>query len=249
MSGIGASAEAICEQAAKKIPQLALGEKNGPLLRRFAPRDLLYQYLISGFPSVARQILECRCIRCAKHRHCIGHSSSTEEKLQAILGSSGNPPFNPKEPPYRSSALVLFSLFVAIRHPALITTLLNRRIDDNSLQSGPRNALVVLEERSNWHWMDDVDYEGTFMGALERFLPMFAVPHFENNHYAEFEASTVLPFVEEEHIGRKGPNDEVVDEGGFGRIYGFKIYDCYNQLRVREPYEYCDRASVQSMIC
>jgi hypothetical protein len=219
-----AGPEPICVRAQKHIHQLAIPE-NAVSARRFAPRDSLYNYLASEYPSpvIAFQILECLCSSCSKHRRSIGHSRTTKEKLKAIIGFDGTTTPPKKEPPYDKSALALFSLFVAIGYPALITVLLNRNYNDGLLQSSHDDILGTLTSPEKWEWMaGGVSFELGFRTLLQSFLPMFAVPHFDNNHYREFGAATILPFINEDRLG----------QGGYSNVYKFTIYPCYNELGV-----------------
>jgi hypothetical protein len=113
---------------------------------------------------------------------------------------------------------------VVIGYPALITVLLNRNLDDRMLQSGLDDVFATLTNPEKWQWMASyISFDLKFKPLLRSCLPMFAVPHFDNHHYVEFEAATILPFINEERLG----------EGGYSTVHKFEIYHCYNGLGVR----------------
>lgn len=64
-------------------------------------------------------------------------------------------------------------------------------------------------------------------------LPKFAVPHIESERFSQYDASVVLPFIEETEIGKR-INDEghLTSEGANGKVFAFKIYREYNKFPV-----------------
>lgn len=201
-----------------------LQPRTEPLQKRFFPRDRLFDYLSTGSPPNARAILECDCHRCVQHRRLVGTGNSVDAYLERILGNTG------KLPSYESSALSLFSLFVAIECPTLCRSLLDKSYDDKILQLG---ADVLSKENLKKLWpMSEDEFELDFYGPLETYLAHFAVPHITLDKFTSYDSSTILPFINEKPIGRVGEGGDIVDEGGSSKVSSFEIYSCYNRLQV-----------------
>ena len=117
-------------------------------------------------------------------------------------------------------------------YPVLACTLFDRGHTDALLQPGPSHTFSPAALQDLWPRMDPVEFSRTFCPLLKSYLPAFAVPHLLDDSYTAYVSSTVLPFVDEERLGRRLDDGTIVDEGGYSRVYGFRIYDCYNQLGV-----------------
>lgn len=216
-----------CSDAQRDIWK-CLQPKVGPIAKRFFQRDLLFDFLSSGSPTTARSILECNCHKCAQQRRLTGTGNSIDQYLRLILGTTG------RLPEYNSSAVTLFSLFVAIGYPILCRSLLDKGYDDKIFQLGPTTCFSKESLQKLWP-MDDTEFELGFYSPLERHLVHFAVPHITPTKFTTYDLSTILPFINERPIGRVGEGGEIIDEGGFGKVSSFDIHDCYNQLGVHTP--------------
>ncbi|KIW06546.1 uncharacterized protein PV09_02976 [Verruconis gallopava] len=226
MSSIpGGSACAKAQRAIRKYLQPA----TEPIARRMFPRDCLFRFLSSGSPTIARAVLECKCDRCNHQHNLAGPGNSVDEYLWRILGTAKT------LPEFDSSAVTLFSLFVAIGYPALCGSLLDKGYDDKIFQFGPNAALPRETLRKFWA-MDDAEFELDFYNSLERQLAHFAIPHFTRTKFATYDSSTILPFINEKPIGRLNERGEIIDEGGSGKVSSFDIYECYNKLGIRGPF-------------
>jgi len=217
----------VCSTARQEILRF-LHPEEADLKKRFVPRDKLFAYLKSGKPPIARQILECQCQTCAGQRMYLGPPGSMDRidgYLKRIYGNEDT------IPQFHTSALSLFSLFVAIGYPVLICTLFHHEYTDCSLQPG-HTSRFLAGLKGSWPQMALSEFEMTVCPLLEHHLRVFAIPHLQGDSYTTYDPNTVLPFINEQQLGRRLDDGTIVSEGAYSRVYSFEIYSCYNKLDV-----------------
>jgi hypothetical protein len=204
---------------------------------RFFPRDKLFALLRSGKPCQAQRVLDCGCPTCQKHKRHLHATKGLDEYVKQIVGTSHLLPGN-------KAAITLFSLFVVIGYPALVRALLDLNLDDQAFE--PRYITSISKDtlrKTYFPWMNGTEFDFDFYDRWESYLAHFAVPCLVKEGYNVFEENTIMPFLNEEPIGRKGPNGEIIEEGGYGRVFSFDIYDCYNKLGVGARCKSCTQAN------
>jgi hypothetical protein len=218
-----AMAEPVCTQARDQLAKLAFPRTSThDLSLRFYPRSDLK----SAFTKDAiNSILSCLCARCINHLSYIGQShladSARRERpsdfTERVLGRNS-----------AHSAIALFALLVHCGYPIFIIRFLERDLNDvttiESYCRQERNISARDLEINHWpefrtlHSFLSGQLAEMFIGAMHQFAP----PVMEGRDHAVYGNRRIMPFFEEERLGR----------GTFGDVFGFKIHHDYLQLPV-----------------
>jgi hypothetical protein len=195
--------------------------------RAFFPLDQLRKYFT---PQKVREILHCSCIQCQEDKRLYGTQINLDTFVNDIVG--GTHGIND----LRRTSFSVFGLLVFSEHPLFIIGFLRHKCSDYLLESWVTHTSLFSRE-------DLETYTGEFkrnQSGFERFarrfasnLPKFAIPHMETKSFRQYDASVVLPFVEEVKIGtRVDENGHLTSEGANGTVYAFKFHREYCKFRV-----------------
>lgn len=218
--------EARCSSARHQIKRFFVGDANRPR-QRFVPVDKLRSYLTR--PRVT-WLLECRCRTCTND-HAPFRRARTEF-IGSIVGpeNDSNTPLDPGK-----TALALFALLIFIEHPLLIIGFVMRRCSDHALERTP--TLFSIEHLQREYCQEYASRVGDeqfkeFATDFAEYLPKFAIPRMDSGVYSVYGPDTILPFLNEQKIGVRGPDGVVQQEGAYGKVYSFEIYEEYRQFPV-----------------
>ncbi|CAO2656257.1 Nn.00g050600.m01.CDS01 [Neocucurbitaria sp. VM-36] len=128
----------------------------------------------------------------------------------------------------------VFGLLVYIEHPLFIIGFLHRDCNDFLLESWATNTSHFsrehLKEYVGEYKRDAIRYE-RFAKRFAANLPKFAVPHMASKKFSQYDATVVLPFIEEREIGKRMDDEgNWTSEGANGKVFAFKIYREYNKF-------------------
>jgi hypothetical protein len=169
-----------------------------------------------------KEVLECHCSSCQDQKRVFG-SRDPDLELVAITGKNLN------DHRSRSCAIVLFALLVFIECPSLIYSFLDKRVGDRELESDLVTFTAEYVQLKYWpkqyprladkfHWL--------------KFK--FFVPCMRDDRYEEYPKGAILPFVNEQRLGRSTEAGEIINEGSFGTVFAFEIVDEYRRFSVSE---------------
>jgi len=216
-------AEPVCTQARDQLAKLAFPRTGMcDLNLRFYPRSDLKRAFTK---DAVNSILSCLCARCTNHLSYIGQSHLADparrerpsDFTERVLGrNSGH------------SAIALFALLVHCGYPIFVIRFLERDYNDvTTIESYCRHERNInARELEATHWPEfrtrDSSLSGqlanVFIGAMHQFAP----PVMEGSDHAVYGSRRIMPFFEEEPLGR----------GTFGDVFGFKIHHDYLRLSV-----------------
>ncbi|KAH7378818.1 kinase-like domain-containing protein [Pyrenochaeta sp. MPI-SDFR-AT-0127] len=128
----------------------------------------------------------------------------------------------------------VFGLLVYVEHPLFIIGFLDRNCSDHFLESWVTHTSLFSRESLKQYTGDFKRDPLRFERFAKRFatnLPKFAVPHLESERFSQFDASVVLPFIEETEIGKRiDDGGHLTSEGANGKVFAFKIHREYNKF-------------------
>jgi hypothetical protein len=144
--------------------------------------------------------------------------------------NDSNTPLDPGK-----TALALFALLIFIEHPLLIIGFVMRRCSDHALERTP--TLFSIEHLQREYCQEYANRIGDeqfkeFATDFAEYLPKFAIPRMDSGEYSVYGPDTILPFLNEQKIGVRGPDGVVQQEGAYGKVYSFEIYEEYRQFPV-----------------
>lgn len=176
-----------------------------------------------------REILFCDCPKCKEDLQMFESRTDPESYVNKIMGGSG-----PKD--LTRTYYSVFGLLVCVEHPLFIIGFLDHTCNDYILESWATRSSNFSDDRLKICTGDYARNTLGFARFVKKFkanLPEFAIPHLEPNGFSQYGESVVLPFIEEEEIGKKQADDgHTTSEGANGRVFAFKIQYEYNRFPV-----------------
>jgi hypothetical protein len=207
-------------------------DPNLPPHKKFVPKSALTA-LCSR--QKVTETLKCRCATCHHHRGCIQEQESPEQAADLIVGD--------EVPPDQEavSLVLLFCLLVYVKGPQLIAFFLRKKdqFNDSVLERRAADFDDLYVRSHIWPEFDSDEPQESIILANEfRWNKYkFFLPYMKDETYSEFDGSTILPFVDEQPIGRFNEDgDFVQDQGAFGRVFSFNVWQEYHLFPVRQLY-------------
>lgn len=221
--------EPICSELREKIATLAtpdLPEIDSH--KQFYPRDKLSTLL--SRTQVAK-VLACKCARCQTDQDRLRLVGDSAHTLDSIVGRSGSH-LHPAE-----TAISLLGLLLYIGHPQFIAAFLQKRCNDHGFESHHGYSVQELQEIFGANYCKRNPQESsTIAKSFRRNMFGFAIPRMDNSSYTVYDERTVLPFINEEPIGRLGEGGIIIQEGYYGQVFSFEIYEEYRNFPVRNTF-------------
>ncbi|QKX54772.1 uncharacterized protein TRUGW13939_01861 [Talaromyces rugulosus] len=207
-----------CARAKRAI--LDAEEPNHDTDRPFYPHDKLGEILTR---DLVAQVLDCPCRNCRQYREDLKLVGQPSDWIDIIL----------------DDAISLFALLIFIDAAPFVACFLTRQVNDQNIRGVAESFSNNIGEH---YWGRFHKHRGgdsrVVAGQFRRNLFQFAVPTLTSRNYHTFEAKTILPFVEQERLGRTEEDGSVVNEGAHGTVYAFKIWPAYNALPNSEGIEW-----------
>jgi hypothetical protein len=189
----------ILEVAVPRVTHVTNKQELVPLRRKFYPVEELRR--IFNINNV-RQILSHQCGDCLRHLPD-RHPARPDEYPKKVLETD--------------ATLNLFALLVTLRHPLLISVFLTAY----ELGSLP------LPRYFSWYDLNDRQFKHLPLKSKEQLAAafqeqkwQFSVPTFTDGTFQSYEEGTILPFIDEEPIGR----------GGYGKVFKVWVHPNYCTL-------------------
>lgn len=133
-----------------------------------------------------------------------------------------------------SPSVLLFALLVYIECPHLIVGFLERNCSDKRLEQDLAAFSEDYIRRTCWPLYDEKN-PASSKRLAERFRSnkySFIVPRIEDGVFVEYDRSRILPFFNEKPLGRRTDDGEIIQEGAYGRVYSFDIFEEYKAFQV-----------------
>ena len=226
MSG-SAPEEPRCGIAREKIKSLRVQGRDRSQF--FYPLDKLRAYLTRDHTI---WILNCPCRKCKTLCHAFTTCTSRTQFIDRIVGPPNNSAAS-RDP--SKTAIALFSLLIYIEYPLLILGFAMRNCYDFHLAT--RSTTTFSSDHLRDYCHEFIAKEGNdqfeqFSADFATALPRFAIPRMESGAYSIYTRDTILPFVNEAPVGIRDADGNVRQEGAYGRVYSFEIYDEYRDFPV-----------------
>jgi hypothetical protein len=222
MLGIGK--ESACDSFRREIESLA--DPDLSLSKRFYPKSKLKA--ICTLTRV-KDVLECRCQRCYGHFNILGEFRAAQDDENILKRLHGLHQ-------HSASLTLIFAILVYIECPQLVVAFLKNeeRANDDILEAHIDRFTTDFLRLKIWPEYDKKAPEASL--ALARAFKQnkykFAVPCMNDEKYSIYDEHTILPFLEEEPVGRRDKHGMVIQEGAFGKVYSFKIPPEYQLFSV-----------------
>jgi hypothetical protein len=210
-----------CRRARDEIEDLQFEEGS----KSFFPLDRLRSYF--KYQRI-KEILFCSCAQCQEDLRLFNTRTDRETYVNRIMGDSE--PSN-----LTRSFYSVLGILVYVEHPLFIIGFLDHNCTDFFLASWATHSSLFSRDRLK-------DYTGEYKRDAIRFerfakrfsasLSRFAIPHLESAGFSQYDGGAVLPFIEEQEIGKKEIDGHWTSEGANGKVYAFKIYREYNRIPV-----------------
>lgn len=167
-----------------------------------------------------KEVLECQCSRCHDQKRMFG-SRDPESSLVKITCKEINR--------HRSGscAILLFALLVYIECPSLIYSFLDKCLSDHELESDLAKFTAGYIQHQYWPKQHPKLADKFHWNKFK-----FFVPFMRDDRYEEYPRGTILPFVNEQQLGRSTETGEILNEGSFGTVFAFEIVDGYKGFPV-----------------
>ncbi|KAH8655060.1 kinase-like domain-containing protein [Tricladium varicosporioides] len=232
-----------CSTARHYIKRLVVGDI-ACSRQRFIPVDKLRSYLTR---ERVTWLLECPCWSCKKDHSVFRRDKPPTEFIGRIVGPENDA--NDQRDPAKT-AFALFALLISIEHPLLIIGFVTRRCSDHVLETRTPELFSIDNLRKGYCLefttaVGDEDFKG-FASDFAESLPKFAVPRMDSGEYSIYGQDTILPFTNEQKIGKRGEDGVIQHEGAHGKVYSFEIYEEYRQFPHAKEYTKFARKELDS---
>jgi hypothetical protein len=221
------SREPLCSQLRETIGSLATPdlEEIGHH-KQFYPRDKLRDVLTR---KQVEKLLSCACVRCrtdVARLKLVGDSFHDVDSIVGRIGSNQHP---------AETAISLFSLLLYIGHPQFIAAFLQQRCNDHVFDTQTSDFSIEKLQRTFGAAYNKRHSEESLRIAklFRKNMFEFAIPRMDSGSYTIYDGRTILPFVNEKPLGRH-EDGEFIQEGAYGRVFSFEIWDEYRKFRVRD---------------
>lgn len=219
------SGEPPCRKLRRDIKSLSL--PNDPDIhpdRKFFPRNGLKTLFTT---QRVAGVLNCSCANCTT-RVEVRTAVDLSRTCGAILGDGNSQKHD------QHSSISLFALLVFIECPKFIFAFLDSSCNDRVLEEQLNSFSTDRLRRSFWPNYDRYEPQDAadLANEFRWHKYKFAVPHIDNGEFAIYDRATILPFINEEPLGRVTDKGEVMQEGAFSRVYSFEILAEYRDLSV-----------------
>ena len=212
-----------CRRAREEIEDLQFEDGAQP----FFPLDRLRSYF--KFQKI-KEILFCSCAQCEDDLRVFKSQADRESYVNHIMGGKSD------SSDLTKTHYSVFGILVFVEHPMFIIGFLDHDCSDRFLESWATHTSLFsrenLKQYTGEYKRDAIRFE-RFAKRFASSLPKFAVPHMTSERFLQYDASVVLPFVEEREIGKKMDEEgHWTSEGANGKVFAFKIYREYNKFPV-----------------
>lgn len=172
--------------------------------------------------DVVGEVLACLCINCADQRETTVAVSSFQ--LGDWVTSSGQ---------------LIFALLAFNDCAQLVQGFAKKDFNDAVVHKHVRSLTADSVPRTFWPSFDEMNpgRSRRLAGQVERYRYNFFVPTLNDRiagvgDIQEFDDDAILPFASQELIGARLPNGRIVEQGGFGKVYGFQMLEEYKDFQV-----------------
>lgn len=204
----------------------ALADPDLPPSKRFFPKSKLKAICTL---NRVKDVLKCRCQRCQGHFNILSEFRAVQDDENILKRLHGLHE-------HGGSLTLIFALLVYIECPQLVVAFLKNQgqVNDDILEAHIDTFTADFLRLEAWPEYDKKAPQDSL--ALARAFRWnkykFAVPYMNDERYSIYDEHTILPFLEEEPVGRRDGHGEVITEGAFGKVYSFKIPPEYQLFSV-----------------
>lgn len=214
-----------CRQLREDIKSLSFPkDDNVHIDRRFFPESGLFNLITE---QRVTEVLHCSCPTCSNRVEGNIEINVPQAAQRIVRGQLS-------QNHQRISSISLFALLVYIECPQLIRGFFDISYNDYTLKELVEPISTALLQHSIWPGYDNRDptQSETLAEEFKWHKYKFTVPHIDDSAFTIYDQATILPFFNEQPLGRLGENNEVIQEGGFGIVHSFEILPQYNDLAV-----------------
>lgn len=206
-----------CSDLRHRLKHLRLEtEASGPQDRRLFLESRIRSFFTR---DIVKDLLGCTCSRCDYHRRFQQITNPGCHVSSILPNCSGDPHDD-------SGYVILLALLTYIDCPATIYTFIRECRGDKKFKSQTADfTREYVRDKFLCHLPPEEANSCAEEFDWEKYR--FAVQRVEGEHYEEYPQSAILPFVNEELLGRKNINGEIVSEGHSGDVYSFEILEEY----------------------
>ncbi|KAF2191184.1 kinase-like protein [Zopfia rhizophila CBS 207.26] len=131
----------------------------------------------------------------------------------------------------RRTAFSLFALLAFVEHPLLIIGFLDKEKNDDFLEASPELfSKENLKTYTGKYAATNPRAFAHFAFSFSESMPKFAVRHMDSGKFANYNAKTILPFINEREIRKMDADGHWTAEGANGKVFEFEIYEEYRQF-------------------
>jgi hypothetical protein len=188
-----------------------------PEHQRFFPKSRIKRLFTD---ERTKEVLDCSCSKCQDQKRMFG-IRDPKASLVTITGRANNG--------HRSEAcaIILFALLVYIGCPSLIYSFLDKRLSDHEVESDLARFTAEYIRQQYWPKQHPKLADKFHWNKFK-----FFVPFMRDDRFEEYPEGTILPFVNEQRIGRSTEAGEILNEGSFGTVFAFDIAEDYRGFTV-----------------
>ncbi|KAI9709138.1 MAG: hypothetical protein M1820_003585 [Bogoriella megaspora] len=159
-------------------------------------------------------VLQCSCSSCQNYLREFKRCHAPLYYATAIAGRPSTKRGATKQ------AIILFALLVLSECPFLISTFIDHGLDDETLRQDPSEFTGHQIRLKYWPSLPE-----RISSKLHWNRYRFLVPRIQDGGYEIYTSETVLPFLNETPLRHRNEFGEVENEGGYGDVYAFEIYE------------------------
>ena len=214
-----------CVTARKDIRAIP---KRPPPVKNFFPWDRIWKYFEEENRERLRRILSCSCDSCVSDAKLFDGFSKPIQYENEIIGELGS------HPDWSRTSISLLALLISIEHPQFIIPFLQKNRNDSHLEVLTGEDAKETLQQDYWPDYAKNDPEGSddIADQFVENLPKFALPRLDSPQYVAWGANRILPFLQEEEVGRRSESGSILPEGANSRVFTFEIYDEYRDFKV-----------------
>ena len=175
------------------------------------------------------QLLQCSCHQCLTVRKIMFPRAPTYSKLASKIIATENGVRHAHQ-----TYILILAILLCIGCPLLVIGFLQRDCSDLELEENLETFTSDYTRQRFWPKLGE--YKPAWsknFGVKFRWKKYnFVIPTISHDEFSIYSVHTVLPFIEQQRIGKVDPDGTIVSEGAHGTTYAFRILGEYDALSV-----------------